>query len=311
MENFNLGAVLIALLLLLWIGYAVPRTAARRDVMGAAHQVERSRESATARDLSAAIRTLPRAHEVSPMTEDRMLLRPADPTRRPRFEEDPGTRVGSLSENVTARRMLMAVLLVLVVGTIALAGLSLAGMVPWWSAVVCAAVLGVYLVGLRRAELERRSRAMTLRAASRAEARRQHPASAQPAVSPSAGEALASGPHEGGSVRVSRVPADGAAAQANRASALGEEVEAAAEQVLAPGEWTPRPVPRPAYSLRGDVEDLATRHAAHRRSVAGLSVPLETESEDRDEALREDAAQSEPAPVVELNLNEVLARRRA
>ena len=99
MESINLGAVLFALLLVLWVAYAIPQLAQRRDVMGRARAAERTEVSATARDLSAAIRSRRPSREVSaPMAEDRLLLRPADPTRRPRFDATPGERIDHLEE---------------------------------------------------------------------------------------------------------------------------------------------------------------------------------------------------------------------
>ncbi|WP_262426174.1 hypothetical protein [Brachybacterium sp. Z12] len=40
MESINLGAVLFGILLLLWLAYALPRTASRRDVMGRARAAD-------------------------------------------------------------------------------------------------------------------------------------------------------------------------------------------------------------------------------------------------------------------------------
>src|SRR5690606_41333731 len=73
-----------------------------------------------------------------------------------------------------------------------------------------------------------------------------------------------------------------------------------------PGDTPPRPLPMPTYALRGEVVDLATRHAAHRRSMAGATVPLEAANVEELEAVDETFA-----PAQDLHLDEILARRRA
>ena len=101
-------------------------------------------------------------------------------------------------------------------------------------------------------------------------------------------------------------PAASAEAETASASVLETASERAAEQVTRPGEWTPRPVPRPTYALRGEVDDLASRHAAHRRSMLPESVPLERAHVEEAEAVEESFA-----PAQDLHLDEILARRRA
>src|SRR5699024_9504513 len=146
-------------------------------------------------------------------------------------------------------------------------------------------------VGLRRAEIERRAR--VTRAATR---ERRERAEAQTARL-RAREATA--PAQSGGA--------GAAAlgQAPR-SDLGTGSRRAGAQVCRPGEWAPRPVPRPTSALRGEVEALATRHAADRQSVLATSVPLESDRVEEIEAVEE-----EFAPAQDLQLDEILARRRA
>ena len=81
METINLGAVLFALLLLVWLLYAVPRIAERRDLMGHARAVDLSRDSRAARDLTDAAHHRRRDPEVhAAMPENRLLTRPVDPT---------------------------------------------------------------------------------------------------------------------------------------------------------------------------------------------------------------------------------------
>ena len=287
-ESFNLGAVLFALLLLLWVAYALPRTASRRDVMGRARAAERTEISPAARDLSAVVHSRRPTREASAsMSQDRLLLRPADPTSRPRFHTDPGSRIDPFEERARSRRLLTVVLSALAVVTIILTVLAVAAAVPWWVAGLSAAGLGIYLVGLRRAELERRARSRTA-ALARQDQRESEKRSYALDEAPVRAEITAPL-----SAPVERAP-------------LEETAERATRHVAAPGEWSPRPVPRPAYTLRGEVDDLATRHAAHRESVGLAAVPLEVEGVEELEAVDEDFA-----PAADLHLDEVLARRRA
>lgn len=314
METFNLGAVLFALLLLVWVGYAVPRSAERRELISRARDAMRSRDSRTARDLSEAAHSRPRAREVHVMNDDRLLLRPADPTARPRFDASPGTRVDPFEEAGRQRRTLRVVLLALALATIGVGVLAGVSILPVWSVLLPLAVLAAYVVGLRRAELDRRSR---LRRA--AELRDAGTTASATASSPARKSALAEeasqvatptarSDERSTSATTARTQPD-AAAQTEEHAELGEEIESASAALAAPGEWIPRPVPRPSYALRGEVEDLATRHAAHRSSVAPQQVALEVETDDVvDEALREEPQRT---PASDLGLDEILARRRA
>ena len=250
-----------------------------------------------ARDLSAAVHARRTTAEVNPpMSQDRLLLRPADPTRRPRFDAEPGTRIDLAQERVRSRRLLRVVLAALLTATAVLTGLAVAQIASWWLPAIALAGVVAYLVGLRRAELERRARitrAATLARRQRAEqetARRRDAASAHPGT-PAPAPATAD----------VDVPA-----RADAQATLETGSERAAEQVARPGEWTPRPVPRPTYALRGEVDDLASRHAAHRQSMMATSVPLEAEQVEELEAADESFA-----PAQDLHLDEILARRRA
>ena len=294
--SVNLGAVLFGILLLLWLAYALPRTASRRDVMGRARAADDAEMTPQARDLSAAVHARSPTAEVNPpMSQDRLLLRPADPTRRPRFDAEPGTRIDLVQERARSRRLLRVALGVLLASTAALLGLAVAQVVSWWLPGVALIGVAAYLVGLRRIELERRARitrAATLARQQRAEqetARRRDTASdRQVAATPAA------------------APETAAPTTQDEATRLETGAERAAEQVTRPGEWTPRPVPRPTYALRGEVDDLASRHAAHRQSIMATSVPLESEQVEELEAVEESFA-----PAQDLQLDEILARRRA
>lgn len=285
--SINLGAVLLVLLLLLWVAYALPHIAQRREVMGRARSAERTEVSPTARDLSAVVRSRRPSREVSaPMTEDRLLLRPADPTRRPRFDAAPGERIDHLEERARSRRLLTAVLLLLSAAFVATVALVAMDRLPLWAPAVPAAALVAYMIGLRRAELERRARTRRAAALARMEVTRAKDEAAARAEAPASAPLIES-----------RRP---------ERPALAETTERAARQVTAPGEWTPRPVPRPTYTMRGEVDDLASRHAAHRASMRATTVPLE-----RGDVEVLEAADERFAPAVDLHLDEVLARRRA
>lgn len=354
MGTLNLGALLFAMLLVVWVGYALPRTAARRELMGQAREVEKSRDSETARVLSSATRPRPTAREVSSMPEDRLLLRPADPTRRPRFGDDPGTRMGRLpapsvpgdhggpdtpdgrsrctvhqdgsaagrsagTARPTAVRntpLLRGVLAALLVATIVVGLLGGFSVLPAWAVIFPAAALIAYLVGLRRTELERRRTA----GPSEDHGRRHEDSGTAPAQA-RATVTAAPAADETSTARTESVdpaqsvseeaPSVGSATAAPdpQDSALGQQIEDAAQDVIAPGSWIPRPVPRPTYALHGEVEDLASRHAEHRRSVAARPVPLEVEEDEADEALAEQEAVT--VPRADLGLDEILRRRRA
>ncbi|ASK66819.1 hypothetical protein CFK39_14505 [Brachybacterium avium] len=295
MESINLGAVLFGILLLLWLAYALPRTASRRDVMGRARAADDAEMSSQARDLSAAVHARRTSTEVNPpMFQDRLLLRPADPTSRPRFDAEPGTRIDPAQERARSRRLLAVVLGTLLTATAVLVLLAALQVLAWWVPVLAGAGVAAYLMGLRRVELERRARATratTRQRRQRAEAetaRRRESEQSAHAAAPDTGTAPAA-------------PLEGAPNAALEASS-----RRAAEQVSRPGEWTPRPVPRPTYALRGEVDDLASRHAAHRQSMLATSVPLESGRVEEFEAVDEDFA-----PAQDLQLDEILARRRA
>ncbi|MGO1480607.1 MAG: hypothetical protein ACTHWF_05730 [Brachybacterium sp.] len=298
MESINLGAVLFGLLLLLWLAYALPRTAGRREVMGRARETELAETTSQARDLSEAVHSRRPSREVNAvMNPDRLLRRPSDPTSRPRFDEVPGARIDLLEERARTRRLMTAVLATMVVLTLILTGLAMAQLLAWWIPALSLAALGIYLVGLRRAELERRARAT--RAATIARQERAQRESDRRAAARTAAAPREHTPSE---------QADGASTET--ASSAREPLETtaqrAAHQVTAAGEWTPRPVPRPTYALRGEVDDLASRHAAHRQGVQSATVPLESEDVEELEAVEESYA-----PAQDLQLDEILARRRA
>ncbi|EWS80568.1 hypothetical protein BF93_02865 [Brachybacterium phenoliresistens] len=298
MESINLGAVLFALLIVLWLAHVVPRTAQRRAEMGQAITARSHRESnPAARDLSDAARVQRKTlEETSTMTQPRPLLRPADPTRRPRFEDEPGSRIDTRAEVDRHRSALRGALVVLALLTAGVVALFVLHVVPWWAIALAGAVDVLYITGLRRAELRRRAR--------RAAAARRIAASAR---------AVPTAPSAAPTPALEAPQAPAAPREIEKTSEEEAEVDAriesAARTVTRAGEWTPRPVPRPTYALRGDVQDLATRHAVHRDSVIGRPVPLETEASAGDEALTEDPAPARTA--LDLRLDEILERRRA
>lgn len=287
METINLGAVLFALLLLVWLLYAVPRIAERRDLMGHARAVDLSRDSRAARDLTDAARHRRRDPEVhAAMPENRLLTRPVDPTRRPRFEEPARIDVESAAPAGPGRRVRAVLLVGLAALTALTVVLAVLGTVAWYVPLVPVAILVGYVALLRRAELSRRERLRQEVSARR--------------------RALAGARGAGTSAATADAPVSAAEPAAEERES--EAPSAAPAPAPRPGEWTPRPVPRPAYSLRGDVDDLHTRHVAHRASVLGTSVPLEHEGVEEQEAARE---RVESLPVAaDLGLDEILARRR-
>lgn len=306
-ESINLGAVLFGILLLLWLAYALPRTASRRDVMGRAQAADNAEMSSQARDLSAAVHARRSSPEVNPpMSQDRLLLRPADPTRRPRFDAEPGTRIDPMQERARSRRLLVVVLGGMMTITAVLLALAITQVVTWWLPLIALAGVAVFLVGLRRAELDRRAR--LTRAATRARQERAQQETARRRDSDAARTltpAVSAG-STGPAASTDSTDSTASVAELAAHSDLEAASERAVQQVTKPGEWTPRPVPRPTYALRGEVDDLATRHAAHRQSMLATSVPLESEQVEELEAVDESFA-----PAQDLQLDEILARRRA
>lgn len=283
METINLGALLFALLLVVWLAHGVPRIAERRDLMGQARSADLSRDSGAARDLTDAARHRRRSPEVhSAMPENRLLSRPVDPTRRPRFEEPARIEVAEVEHPAASRRARGTALLGAAAVSVVAVVLAIAGVLAWWVPLVPIAALAGLVALLRRAELRRRERLRH-----EVSARRRALATAR--------------------VRESDVaPAAGDASE--KPSATATAPRASLPAPARPGEWTPRPVPRPAYSLRGDVDDLSSRHAAHRASLSAPSLPLEREGVEEQEAAREEVEHL--APAVDLGLDEILARRR-
>lgn len=316
METINLGAVLFALLLIVWLVYAVPRIAERRDLLGQTHAADRARDSSTVRELLPGVRSRRRPIEGNhAMSTSRLLSRPADPTLRPRFEE-PGTPRIELTAPAAVdlatrtRRVLRTALLALVgIGAVLVLGAVL-GPVPWIApvlAILLAAALGALLVrseGVARERARRESahrestRRDTTHRASTHQVRSEHrpaPRSAAAAPVARAEREEQSSSQAPSTVQVvtdalPALPTDGARAR----------------------EWTPRPVPRPAYAMRGEVEDLASRHDVHRRSVLERTTSYESADLEEVEARSESVEPlvEDLAPAVDLDLDTVLARRR-
>lgn len=292
MGHFNLGAVLFALLLLVWLGYAVPRTAQRRDVMGRTAPIDRARDTVASRDLTRAAHARRRPPEVhTAMPAARLLSSPTSPAHddAPALPAGPTESTPAHPAHVErpdagTRAALRGALVALLAATalaIVLAGFSV---VAWYIPLLPLAALAVLVAVLRRSELSRRETARH-----EASARRRAIAASHP--TPAA------------------LPATGNTADA---AAPVDTVTAAITAPAAPADprtWTPRPVPRPTYTLQAEVDDIASRHIEHRASVLGASTPLEAEGVEVLEAAAEDSAAI--APPADLDLDAILARRRA
>lgn len=151
MDSFNLGAVLIALLVGVWLLYAVPKTADRRYTLGEAEKVAQQRHSESARDVTDACRTYSSfSHEVTEMPENRSLLRPADPTSRPRFGVEERTDlVHDRAPRSALNTALTALLVLLVAATLVSIVTTSLSLTSIWLPLGAVAALGLYLVALR------------------------------------------------------------------------------------------------------------------------------------------------------------------
>src|SRR5699024_6956074 len=220
--------------------------------MGRSRAADETEMSPQARDLSAAVHARRTTTEVnSPMSQDRLLLRPADPTRRPRFDAEPGTRIDPVQGRARSRRLLGRVPAGLLTATAALLALAPVQVVAWWVPAPAPPGAGASLVGRRRAEFagraglaraatgagEERARAETARRRDAAVER--SPASAQPAL-PAPAEAAATP----------------AATPASRTD-LDETSQRASQQVSRPGVWPPRTMPLPTYAMPAEADDRA------------------------------------------------------
>ena len=295
MESFNLGAVLVVLLLLVWLGVAIPRIAERREVMGRSRDAEATADSAQARDLTEGVRTRRRSPEVqAPMPAHRLLTRgrtsdaPSSPDVAAWTVEPPAA-----PGRRDARPAMRIALIVLGVLSLLGLGLAAAAVLPWYVGLVPVVLLTAYVIGLRRAELARRARrAEHSSTSAERPARAFEPRSAEkPAVqAPSVAPIKAA---EGDAEKSAPVAAPAPVRTARPAPRAGE--------------WTPLPVPRPSYSLRGDVDDLGSRHRAH-NTMLGLGQALESEDVEAHEAVAEQVENLRPA--VDLHLDDILERRR-
>ncbi len=211
----------------LWLAYLVPSWVRRREHLSASRFNDR---------FSTAMRVLDRREDVPDRSD-----RPAAPSylltppRPPLAIENDEPLVEVAADRGRARFPLVAavaatllvVSLVAVPGTVALAALALA---PAWAPVAaCAAAAGV-LVGLR-ARARRRARTLRRQGSS--------------AVLDPSSVVLANGSLLG------RADVDGEGADAAPVAAV--EPAGAASRESLPGEWTPVPVPLPAYLLKDEV----------------------------------------------------------
>ncbi len=84
-----MGAVLVVVLVVMWVVYAIPHIAVRRDVMGQSHRRSRERAMTAPRDLTDRIhaprQSIPHHETRMAMTDPVLRARPGDPTSRPRL----------------------------------------------------------------------------------------------------------------------------------------------------------------------------------------------------------------------------------
>src|SRR5699024_3805080 len=79
--------------------------------MGRSRAADETEMSPQARDVPAAVDARLKTTGVNPpMSQNRVRLRPAAPTHRPRFDAEPGTRIDSSQERNRSRRLLGIVL---------------------------------------------------------------------------------------------------------------------------------------------------------------------------------------------------------
>ncbi|MDO5644113.1 MAG: hypothetical protein Q4G21_00275 [Dermabacter sp.] len=164
MESFNVGAVVFALLVGMWLLYAMPNIAERRRVLAESERISALRHSTTARDLTQAARDLSRPREVAPMRHTSQIHRPLDPTARPRFElsaADADLGASVIAPTARSPRVLTAILAVLALATAVLLVTTGFSVTPVWAPLVsCAALFGY--VAYLRATRERRALAARL-----------------------------------------------------------------------------------------------------------------------------------------------------
>ncbi|CAM4050646.1 hypothetical protein [Helcobacillus massiliensis] len=287
MNEFNLGAVLLVLLLLMWLGYAVPRISRRRELLGQAQEMNQERFTHTARDLTGGVRARQRSAKASPMAHRSQLLRPSTPIDRPRFEvqgagRDLGAEVIAPVEN--RHRLLTAILLVLLVGALALTGTAIAGLTSWWLAAGVAWLAVMFATALRLTRTRRQRRAV-------------RPARVQ--ESAPLGQAAAAEADDAGS---------GAGSTATAAQA--ETAQPARSAVMGPAE-------RHELFLREIIGTDAREQSQTYRygTLSSATAPLEYARLEEIEAVEAETADAEAAAgmtIAEgLTLDEVLERRRA
>lgn len=168
-ETFNLGAVIFALLVGLWILYAVPHIAERRRVLGEVEAMGQQRVSHTARDLTTVCRShSEKPREATHMRDTRSLLRPADPTRRPRFDSlGTGPEIGEavIAPESKASTVLIGILALLVLATVGLLVTTSFSLTPLYAPLIAFGALVLYVVFLRATRASRMANARAAREA--------------------------------------------------------------------------------------------------------------------------------------------------
>ncbi|MBV7433276.1 hypothetical protein KRX53_08100 [Dermabacteraceae bacterium TAE3-ERU5] len=258
-DSFNPGTLAVVALVVLWLGYVLPRIAQRRSVLAEIESRRTEHLRLGGRDITPQLRK--RQQEVATM--------PAKPTQM----------------QVRQRRMLV----LLLAANALCAALYAVSLLPLTLLVIVFSLLAAYVFALRSLAVRKRAR--------------QHLRTAQP-TRPKHRSSLpgwVTAPHE------EKTSAE------NSTETVGTR------------EWTPVPVPAPAYQLRGEVEDLSARHDSYLRDVysrelsqpkpfaTSAQMPFEDEDLEEQEARAEwaEAAVASLPAAVDLQLDDVLERRRA
>jgi hypothetical protein len=346
MGGINLSALVFALVVVLWLVYALPGIVRRRDLLGEVEAVVRERGSESVQVLSAPP-ALAGRHVAAPaepngvtMSEQRVLASrekfAGSSAALPALGDGPAplsdASARAQERGRRQRQVRTVVLLALAAVSLVTVVAALVSALPLWVPLTALGALALFVVGLRRAEVQRLEamrRVEELRA--EIEANRRHDAVriASPGSAGSAdeGEDEVEAPaaaHRAPGAASGASPADRAAvdpvAETGPAGGAGAAGSRSADS-SADRTWTPVPVPTPSYLLKDDAGSVYERLAARR------SAPVAFESADvEDQEWADEVAAGAELPSLgradlrmapqerlelDFDLDQVLARRRA